>query len=39
MMYILVDVMSFNGVVMKTITNFIVIVLNYVASKKIVFKK
>ena len=39
LMYILVDLMNFNGTVIKIITNIIVIVLNYVFSKLIIFKK
>ena len=39
MMYVFVDLLTFNGTVMKLITNFIVIVLNYVFSKLIIFKK
>lgn len=39
MMYVFVDLLSFNGTVMKLITNIIVIILNYIASKIFVFKK
>lgn len=39
MMYLFVDMMRMNGTVMKTITNMIVIVLNYVFSKIFIFKK
>ncbi len=39
MMWLFVDIMSFNGTVMKLLTNFIVIVLNYIFSKLIIFKK
>ena len=36
-MYLLVDVMSFNGTIMKLFTNFVVIILNFVFSKLFVF--
>ena len=39
LMYLLVDVLEFNGVVIKILTNIIVIVLNYVISRLFVFKK
>ena len=39
MMWLFVDILTFNGTVMKLITNFIVIVLNYIFSKLIIFKK
>lgn len=38
MMYVFVDVLSWNGMVMKCISNVIVIVANYIASKLIVFR-
>lgn len=38
-MYLAVDVLHGNGTVWKLISNVIVIVLNYVASKLIIFKK
>lgn len=38
MMYVLVDILAMHGTVMKLLTNFIVIVLNYVASKILVFR-
>ena len=38
-MYVFVDVLSFNDVIMKTVANILVILLNYVASKMIIFKK
>lgn len=38
-MYVFVDLLLFNGTIMKLITNFIVIVINYIASKLIIFKK
>lgn len=37
-MYITVDILSLNSLVMKIISNVIVIILNYIASKIIVFK-
>lgn len=37
-MVVSVDLMKWNGVVWKIISNLAVIILNYVASKKIVFK-
>lgn len=37
-MYATVDMMSLNDVVMKTTANIIVIILNYIASKLIIFK-
>ena len=37
-MYVAVDVMNWNGNVWKLISNVIVIILNYVASKQIIFK-
>lgn len=39
MMYLFVDIFAFDGTVMKLITNVIVIIVNYVASKFLVFKK
>ena len=38
-MYAAVDVMGWNAMVWKLISNVIVIVLNYVASKLVIFKK
>ena len=38
-MYITVDLLHFNDIVMKIISNIIVIILNYVFSKIIIFKK
>ena len=38
-MYLTVDVMNWNSTIWKLISNVIVIVLNYVASKLIIFKK
>ena len=39
MMWLFVDILSFNCTLMKLVTNFIVIVLNYIFSKLIIFKK
>ena len=38
-MYLAVDVMQWNGMIWKLISNIIVIVLNYVASKLVIFRK
>lgn len=38
-MYLSVDVMGWNGLVWKMISNVIVVVLNYIASKYFIFKK
>lgn len=38
-MYVFVDLLAFNGTIMKLITNVIVIIVNYIASKFIIFKK
>lgn len=38
-MYVFVDLLSFNDIVIKCISNIIVIILNYVASKIFVFRK
>ena len=38
-MYLFVDVLAFNGTIMKLITNVIVIIVNYIASKLFVFRK
>jgi len=38
-MYLAVDVLHGNGTVWKLISNILVIILNYVASKLIIFKK
>ena len=38
-MYIFVDLLNFNGTIIKIITNVIVIILNYIFSKLIIFKK
>lgn len=39
MMYVLVDKLALDGTAMKLLTNFIVIVLNYVASKLFIFNR
>lgn len=39
MMYVFVDILSYNGTIMKLLTNIIVIILNYVASKLIIFQR
>lgn len=39
MMYVFVDILALNGTIMKLITNFIVIVINYIASKFIIFNE
>ena len=36
-MYVSVDVLSLNGIIMKIISNVIVIILNYIASKWVIF--
>lgn len=38
-MYLTVDLMKWSGFVMKLVANVIVIILNYVASKKLIFVK
>lgn len=38
-MYLSVDILLFNGTVMKLVTNIIVIVLNFIFSKLFIFKK
>ena len=38
MMYVFVDIINLNGTLMKLITNIVVIVLNYIASKLFIFK-
>jgi putative flippase GtrA len=38
-MYVCVDLLLFNGTIMKAITSFLIIVINYIASKLIIFKK
>lgn len=38
-MYVAVDLLSLNALVMKVVSNFIVIILNFIASKLIIFRK
>lgn len=38
-MYVFVDVLQFNDVFIKIVANIIVIVVNYIASKLIIFRK
>lgn len=38
-MYIFVDLLKFNGLLFKILTNILVIILNYIASKLLIFKK
>lgn len=38
-MYVFVDIINMNDVIIKVISNIVVIVLNYVASKLVIFKK
>lgn len=38
-MYVFVDLLNFNDMLMKVISNLIVIVLNYIISKFLIFKK
>ena len=38
-MYVSVDLMNWNAMIMKVSSNFLVIVLNYVFSKLVIFKK
>ena len=38
-MYVAVDVMAWNEMLWKLLSNVIVIILNYVASKLVIFKK
>lgn len=37
--FVTVDILSFNGNVMKLLTSVLVVILNYVSSKLLVFKK
>lgn len=37
--FVTVDLMAWNGIVMKLVTSILVIVLNYISNKLIVFKK
>lgn len=38
-MLVFVDVLQFNDVVIKAIANLVVIILNYIASKAVIFKR
>ena len=38
-MYICVDIMNFNAMLMKIVSNVLVIILNYIFSKLVIFKK
>ena len=38
-MWLFVDKLKFNDIIIKTISNILVIVINYIASKLIIFKK
>ncbi len=38
LMFLLVDILKFDGILMKILVNIIVIILNYVASKLVIFK-
>lgn len=37
--FVTVDVLAFDGVIMKLVTSVLVVIVNYVASKLVVFKK
>lgn len=39
LMFLLVDILKLDGTLMKLITNVIVIILNYIASKFVIFRK
>ena len=39
LMFLLVDMLKLNGTLMKLVTNVIVIILNFIASKLVIFKK
>ena len=39
MMYVCVDVLGFSGTIMKLITNVVVIIVNYIASKFLIFNE
>lgn len=39
LIYIFVDRLGFNGLIMKIITNIIVVIINYILSKLFIFKK
>lgn len=38
-MYLAINIMNWNGVIWKTITNIVVIIINYVFSKMLIFVK
>lgn len=38
-MFVFVDLLNFDDVIIKFVANIIVIILNYVASKMVIFKK
>ena len=38
-MYLFADLMGLNDIIVKTLSNILVIILNYIASKFLVFKK
>ena len=38
-MYIFVDILKFNDIIIKVLSNIIVIILNYIASKLVIFSK
>lgn len=38
-MYIFVDVLHWNDLIIKIVANFIVMVLNYIATKLVIFRK
>ena len=38
-MYIFADLLGLNDVIVKTVSNIIVIILNYIASKLFIFKE
>ena len=37
--FVTVDVLAFDGIIMKLVTSVLVVIINYVASKLLVFKK
>ncbi len=39
LMFLLVDILMLNGTLMKLLTNVIIIILNYIASKLVIFRK
>lgn len=38
-MFVFVDLLKFNDLIIKVVANVVVVVLNYVASKLFIFKK